>query len=115
MHQKMETGKYHLGSARHAAEYEEVTQMVINIIKKDFEYAKDIALALKQMIHIDIESEKPRPTMSENEDLDIKKIENEHLRMEYQMDLSEFRLRSRAYKANTMKAYALIWINVQEQ
>ena len=86
----------------HAAEYEEVTQMVINIIKKDFEYAKDIALASKQMIHIDIESEKPRPTMSENEDLDIKKIENEHLRMEYQMDLSKFRLRSRAYKANTM-------------
>ena len=38
MHQKLETGKYHLGSARHAA----VTQMVINIIKKDFEYAKDI-------------------------------------------------------------------------
>ena len=46
MHQKMETGKYHLGLARHAAEYEEVTQMVINIIKKDFEYAKDISLAL---------------------------------------------------------------------
>ena len=42
MHQKMETGKYHLGSARHAAEFEEITQMVINIIKKDFEYAKDL-------------------------------------------------------------------------
>ena len=26
MHQKMETGKYHLGSARHAAEFEEITQ-----------------------------------------------------------------------------------------
>ena len=48
--------------------------MVINIIKKDFDYAKDIALALKQMNHIDIESKKLRPTMSENEDLDIKKI-----------------------------------------
>ena len=50
---------YFLGTAKQASEYESTTLLIINHIKKEFEYGNDIASALDELKEFEVSEYKP--------------------------------------------------------
>ena len=100
---------YYLGSAKQATEYEEVTEYLINHIKKTYEFGNDIAMAINNQEPIITESWKPFLQKSTNDDPEMKEIENEQFKIEFKSDYDNYRKHQQTYYNNITKAYALFW------
>ena len=100
---------YYIGSARQASDYEALTEYLINYIQQNFEFGDDIANAIVNQEPINTDLWKPILQKSNNSDPEIKELETEQYKMEFQADYEHYRLQKRTYINNLTKAYALFW------
>jgi hypothetical protein len=100
---------YFIGSARQAADYEALTNYLINYIQQNFDFGDDIANAIVNQEPINTEAWKPILQKSNNPDPEIRELETEQFKMEFQADYEHYRLQTRSYTNNLIKAYALLW------
>ena len=100
---------YFIGSARQAADCEALTDYLINYIQQNFDFGDDIANALINQEPVNTEAWKPTLQKSNNPNPEIKELETEQLKMEFQADYEHYRLQARSYQNNLIKAYALFW------
>ena len=68
-----------------------------------------MANALVNQEPINTEAWKPILQKSNNPDPEIKELETEQFKMEFQADYEHHQLQSRSYQNNLTKAYALFW------
>ena len=110
-HQKKSPSEwlYYIGSARQASDYEGLTNYLINYIQQNFEFGDDIANAIVNQEPVNTEAWKPTLKKSNNPDPEIRELETEQFKMEFQADYEHYRLQSRSYQNNLIKAYALFW------
>ena len=100
---------YYVGSAQQASDYEITTEFIINHIKKTYDQGNDIGMALKDLIPMDENKNKPDLKTSTLEDTILRSTQTEQYKMEFRADYDEFRKRIRTYTGNMTKFYALIW------
>ena len=100
---------YYIGSAKQASEFEAITEFLLNHIREKFEYGNDIAKAIDDQEPVDTKIWRPSLQKSQSEDPEIKEIENEEFKMEFQAALQTYQRRQSLYESNTVKAYALFW------
>ena len=100
---------YYIGSARQASDYEALTEFLINYIQQNFEFGDYIANAIVNQKPINTDLWKPFLQKSNSSDPEIKELESEQFKMEFQADYEHYRLQKRTYNNNLTKAYALFW------
>ena len=107
---KLEHHIYQVGTAHQASDYETNTQFIINHIKKEYDDGgDDIAKALEDLEHVDIDAFQPRVQISQSTDVNIKTAENTAFLAAY-TQRNELHLKREAnYCKNRIKAYGLLW------
>ena len=100
---------YYVGSAQQASDYEITTELIINHIKKTYDQGNDIGMALKDLIPMDGNKNKPDLKTSTLSDTIMRSTQTEQYKMEFRADYDELRKRVRTYTGNMTKSYALVW------
>ena len=68
---------YYVGSAQQASDYEITTEFIINHIKKTYDQGNDIGMALKDLIPMDENKNKPDLKTSTLKDMILKSTQTE--------------------------------------
>ena len=84
---------YYIGSAKQASEFEAITQFLLNHIREQFKYGNDIAKAIDNQEPVDTKIWRSSLQKSQSEDPEIKEIENEEFKMEFQAALQTYQRR----------------------
>jgi hypothetical protein len=72
---------YYLGSVKQAYDYESTTDILINYVKKTFDYGKAIGTVLETLQEVDLNEFKPSLTVSLNQDEVIRMAEDKQFEM----------------------------------
>ena len=100
---------FYIGSSRQASDYEITSEYLFNHIQMTFDYGNDIAESLRTLEKPDKEKWEPTLQVSEEQDEDIKKRENNQFQMIFKAKLDRAIKRQETYDNNLFKAYALLW------
>ena len=100
---------YYVGSVQQASDYNITTEFIINYIKKTYDQGNNIGTALKDLIPMDENKNKPDLKASTLKDTILKSTQVEQYKMKIRVDYDEFRKIIRTYTGNMTKSYALIW------
>ena len=84
---------YYVGSAQQASDYEITTEFIINHIKKTYDQGNDIGMALKDLIPMDENKNKPDLKTSTLGDTIMRSTQTEQYKMEFRAAYDEFRKR----------------------
>jgi hypothetical protein len=100
---------YNIGSAKQAADYEKITEFLINNIRKTFNMGNDVAIALEQLSPYNLDPFKPTLQASTNAVAVIKATEDKQYIIEFKAEYDAYMRRKQALEANMSKAYAFLW------
>ena len=101
---------YYTGSGKQSADFEQTTEYIINHIQESFDKkGGDIAAALKNLQHLDLDQYEPTLKVSSKTDAAEKERENKQYEMKYNRELTLFLERKEQYEDNKKKAYAVLW------
>ena len=89
--------------------YATVKETVTLHIQKSYKNGLDIAKAIKDMKHIELDKEEPKRKLSANTDADKAAIEQAGLDIQFQEEFRRHLDRVDGYKENCAKAYSLIF------
>ena len=95
------------GSPGHT--YETVKDYIIRQIQRTFQYGYDVAESIEALTDKDMNAVAPVRDTSAKTNADERKLEQDAMDMKYQAELDEWVRRKGIYKANTIKAYSLIY------
>jgi hypothetical protein len=82
---------YYIGTARQASDYEALTEFLINYIQQNFKFGDDIANAIVNLEPINTDLWKPILQKSNIPNPEIKQLETEQYKMEFQADYEHYR------------------------
>ena len=103
---------YHVGTAQNAADYELITEYLLNYIRKTYNYGDDIATAIEDQTDIDFDKSKPKLKFSKikgKDKDDERNAENRQFEIDYKSELDTFQKKKTAYEMNTVKIFAFLW------
>ena len=86
-------------------------QHLIEYIQKNYTYGQDIAISLREMRMINMDSKKPNMLIAQAEDPVERRVEQRRLDISYQAEVTRWMERRNMLENNMIKAYSLIISN----
>ncbi len=115
---KLEDHVFHVGTAKHASDFDTNIRFILNHIKSTFEkHSSDIVKALEELKHPNTDEWKPDISeyVSTATNKDKKRQEEAMYNMMFKGELDAYNYRKRTYESNTSKAYGVLWARCSAQ
>jgi hypothetical protein len=102
---------YHIGTAKHACEFETTTEYLINhIIQECVTYSRDVGQALNDLKHQDMDAWIPSlQVTTDKSDPAMKAALEKQFEIQYAKEYEVYIVRRSTYQQNMAKAYAILW------
>ena len=104
----MKFNPYGAWSGKKTATYETVKQHLIEYVQRNYKYGQDVAISLREMAKIDMDTKRPSMFLSQAEDAAERRSENRGLEISFQAEVTRFIERRDMLEQNMFKAYSLI-------
>ena len=101
----------HLGTAKSASQYTEITRILINHVRKNYSQGKDIGDALETLTEFNATMHKPMLQQSTDMDAAKKAVEDKQFEIEYKTEYNQYMKQRQQYEENKGKAYAFLWFH----
>jgi hypothetical protein len=98
-----------LRSARQAAEYESITEFLINHIKQTFEFGNEVGTALEWLDEFSIDEYEPTLNVDNNDDERVRIREDGHFEIEFKAKFDAYMKRQQALEKKLTKSCAFLW------
>ena len=91
--------------------YSQVKDYIVQFVQKTFENGDDIEVSLRKEELLDISGDEPVRSISQEDDADERKFEQDGFDIKYKAELDEYMERKKTLKKIMSKTYALIMQN----
>jgi len=94
--------------SKQASDYETTAEYLLNYIQEKYEYGEDITKSLYHLQTVDLSPFKPKLQRSNATDIEERNLEDEEFKMEFKIEMEEYRDRVTTFEKNKPKVFSFL-------